>query len=132
MKERKLEKGVGYTTIFFHKKKLKFELTTKGLTMRRTSIQGNGDFREVLYTKIESIEEIEKINRLGGTWGCRSIDSGYGYIVMEHFSDADRLTGYVRIVRKSKAYVHGFPKKRVEAAPGDWIYYKRRNLGNEV
>ena len=69
---------MGYTTIFFHKKKLKFELTTKGLTMRRTSIQGNGDFREVLYTKIESIEEIEKINRMRRTWGCRSEERRLG------------------------------------------------------
>lgn len=112
-------------------KKLKFELTTKGSGLRRTS-QKDGFAKEVLYTKVENAEDIKKIQQLDGTWTERDINSGCGYIVREHLSEEDKLTGYVKIVKKSKASVHGLIKKTAEVRPDDWEYYKRRNMENEV
>lgn len=124
-------KGVGYFTIFFsefHSTIRKYELSSQMTWLRKTLVQnGNEKRKEILYSKIDDPKRKQQIEFQSENWKLFGIGSPYDYMILEQGDASDKPTGFIKVVRKSRANVSGFMSKSVTARDEDWIYYARRD-----
>ena len=103
----------------------KYELSEQQTMLRRT-VYIDGTRRELLYERVESLAEIQKAEFMSERWEQYGVVNEYAYIVLEQRTAAGKLTGYIKVVPKSKAIVRGFINIQVEAERSDCMYFKRR------
>ena len=125
--DKKIVQGVGYSTIYRSETR-KYELSVQETSLRRTVII-NSERHERLYTKVDNREIIKKIEFSSERWEQYGIGNTYNYIIMEQRNAEGKLTGYIKIIKKSRASVRGVFHTVVEANKSDWTYYKRRIVG---
>ena len=120
-------KGAGYTTIYRSPSGFrKYELSAQKTMLRRT-VDIDSSRRESLYKKVDNIKEIDKAEFKSERWELYGIGDEYrDYYVLEQLTAADELTGYIKVIPKSRAKVRGLLNKEVEAERRDCMYYKRR------
>lgn len=119
-------KGAGYTIIYLSSTNSKrYELSAQGTILRRTQVI-DGVKKELLYERITNLAEIEKVEFMSERWEQHGVGNEYKYIVLEQRNAEGKLTGYIKVVPKSKANVSGVIKIHVEAKRNDCMYYKRR------
>ncbi len=94
--------------------------------MLRRTVYIDGARRESLYERVENLAEIEKAEFMSERWEQHGVGNEYAYIVLEQRTAARKLTGYIKVVPKSKANVRGFFDIQVEAKKSDCMYFKRR------
>lgn len=96
--------------------------------MLRRTVYIDGHRNELLYKRVENVAEIDKIEFMSERWEQHGVGNEYPYIVLEQRTAAGKLTGYIKVVPKSKAIVSGIIHIQVEAPKGDCMYYKRRTV----
>lgn len=95
--------------------------------MRSTTIV-NRERREVLYVKVEENNTIDEIEFKSERWKPYGVESSCKYIIMEQLTAAGKPTGYIKIIKSSRANVRGIFDISVDAVcKTDWKYYKRRS-----
>lgn len=125
---KKLVQGVGYVTIYESRKR-RYELSVQGTVLRRTVVI-DGGLRDALYYKVTDSRKIKKIYFLSERWEPHGIgNKPNSYIIMEQRTASGKLTGYLKVVKRSKAKAYGLWDIAVMADDEDWIYYERGNAG---
>lgn len=124
MQCRKLEKGVGYITIYLSDKE-KYDLSANGTVLRRTFVQ-NGIRYEHLYERVVEPLCIRQIEEKSVNWKVFGAKSGQSYYVVLQANANNQYTGNIKIVKKEYATIHGKICCTVEASAENFSYYVKR------
>lgn len=127
MQGRKLEKGVGYSTIYCSKdNREKYELSTNGTILRRTFGKNNVPYEE-LYEKVSDPQHIKNIEARSPIWKVFGVNSGQDYYVINQENSYKQWTGNIKIIKKINAKLSGIWKYSVEEKrENSFSYYVKR------
>lgn len=120
--QKKLEKGVGYETIYCSDKE-KVEISTSHSELRKTLLM-NG--REIQYKRESNPDTIREIETRSVNWKLRGADNSKGYYVEIQLNAENKPTGNIRIVPHRYAKIVGLLSPKLEADKEKYTYYVRR------
>lgn len=126
MQGKKLEKGVGYVTIY-QSNNMKIELSAKGTFLRETFVR-NGISHEYLYEQVTDPARIREIEDKSVNWKTISVtrSKNESYYVSIQKNAKNKHTGNIKIVKKSRATLRGMVPLSVDARQEGFSYYVKR------
>lgn len=109
----------------YNQRDLKFDLSDDLSILIRYSPL-NGRTNQYTYKRVVSPARICEFERHGYRWIAQKIDFSHEYFVLRQVDiEYNRYTGVVKIVKMTNAIVKQWATTRIEANPGDWIYYEK-------
>lgn len=88
----------------------------------------NGRTRRCDYRRVINTARIRQLEGRGYKWIVQNVDLSKEYFVLRQVEieyGKYKYTGAIKIVKMTNAIVKQWATTRVEASPGDWIYYEK-------
>lgn len=86
----------------------------------------NGRTRRYDYRRVINTSRIRELEGRGYKWIVQNVDLSKEYFVLRQVDiEYSRYTGVIKIVKMTNATVKQWATTRIEASPGDWIYYEK-------
>lgn len=86
----------------------------------------NGRTRRYDYRRVINTARIRQLEGRGYKWIVQNVDLSKEYFVLRQVDiEYSRYTGAIKIVKMTNAIVKQWATTRIEASPGDWIYYEK-------